>query len=180
MDFNRRKKVVIATLVAIGYADQGVAEDARKSIQELEDELTIQADRVASIVRDVEGRFHAHISHGGAPAGGGVDWGGFWGPLFGMLFSIPANGLSVGARSDVLRGPFGEKGLDKGFRDQIREQVKPGTSAVFMVIEHAPPDKAVGALARYGGTMIKTALSNTGLERLREALRPPASTDVLA
>jgi uncharacterized membrane protein len=165
--------VVLATLVAIGYADQGVAEDARKSIQELEDELTIGADHVAAISRDVEGRYHAHISHSAASAVGGVDCGPFWEVLFGVLFFIPVAGIPPTARSHVLRG-------HDTFRDQVRRQLKPGTSALFMVIERGALDKMADALARYGGTMIDTSLSKAEVEGLREMLRTPTSADASA
>ena len=169
--------LVMATLVVIGYADQGVAEDARQSIQDLEDELSIQSDHVASIARDVEGRYHAHISHSGVSAGEAIDWGSFWGALFGLLFFIPVAGVALGPGAGVLRDHLGGKGIDEGFRDEVRAQVKPGTSAVFVMTERTAPDKAVGAVARYGGTMIKTSLSTAQFERLREALRSPTPVD---
>lgn len=157
----------MATLVVIGYADQGVAEAARKSVQELEDELTIEAGHVASIARDVEGRYHAHISHSGAFASGGVDWGGFWGAVFDLLFSVPSASLALSSGTGVL---LGEEGSSRAFQDQVRERVKPGTSALFILVERDPPDKAVGSLARYGGAMIKASFSDAEFERLREAL----------
>ena len=40
----------MATLVAIGYPEQGTAEQARRTVQQLESELIIQADQVAAIV----------------------------------------------------------------------------------------------------------------------------------
>jgi uncharacterized membrane protein len=43
----------MATLVAIGYPDQGTAEQAREAVAKLEADLAIQADQVASISRDV-------------------------------------------------------------------------------------------------------------------------------
>jgi uncharacterized membrane protein len=168
----------MAALLAIGYADQSVAEDARRSIQQLEDELATQVDHVASISRDVEGRYHAHISQSAASAGGGVDWGRFWWALFGSLFCTPAAGLAFGADPAALRARLGEQWIDERFRDQVRQQVKPGTSAVFMVTEQATSDKAVGALARFGGTLIMTSLSNAKLKGLRELLRSPTYTDV--
>ena len=67
----------MATLVAIGYPDQGAAEKARQTLYRLEQDLVIQADQVASISRDLEGKYHVHTSHGGASAGGGAMWGGF-------------------------------------------------------------------------------------------------------
>ena len=163
----------MATLVAIGYPDEGTAEQARETVQQLESELIIQADQVAAISRDPEGMYHVHTAHGGASAGGGARWGGFWGLLFGMLFFIPFAGLALGAGLGALFGHMGEKGIDKAFQEQVRDYVKPGTSALFMVIEQATPDKAVAALQQYGGTVIKTSLSEEDTRRLQEALQPP-------
>ena len=168
----------MATLVAIGYPDQGTAEQARSTVAELEADLVIQADQVAAISRDLEGKYHVHTTHGGASAGGGAVWGGFWGMLFGLLFFIPFAGLAIGAGMGALFGHFGEKGIDKAFQQQVRDYVKPGTSALFMVIEHATPDKAIAALQQYGGTVIKTSLSDEDTKKLQEALKPPEAAKV--
>jgi uncharacterized membrane protein len=164
----------MATLVAIGYPDQGTAEQARQTVQELEAELIIQADQVAAISRDLEGKDHVHTSHGGASAGAGAWWGGFWGFLFGLLFFIPFAGLALGAGMGALFGHFGEKGIDKAFQQQVRDYLKPGTSALFLVIEQATPDKAIAALQQYGGTVIKTSLSEEDTKKLQDALQPQA------
>ena len=163
----------MATLVAIGYPDQGTAEEARGTVRQLESDLIIQADQVASISRDGEGKYHVHTSHGGASAGGGAWWGGFWGLLFGLLFFIPIAGLAFGAGMGALFGHFGEKGIDKAFQEQVRDYVKPGTSALFMVIEQVTEDKAVAALQQYGGTVIRTSLSEEDTKKLQDALQPP-------
>src|ERR1700751_6405776 len=125
----------MATLVAIGYPDQGTAEQARLTVQKLEAELIIQADQVAAISRDLEGKYHVQTTHGGASAGGGAWWGGFWGFLFGLLFFIPFAGLALGAGMGALFGHFGEKGIDKAFQQQVRDYVQPGTSALFLIID---------------------------------------------
>jgi uncharacterized membrane protein len=164
----------MATLVAIGYPDQGTAEQARQTVQGLEADLIIQADQVAAISRDLEGKYHVHTSHGGASAGAGAWWGGFWGFLFGLLFFIPFAGLALGAGMGALFGHFGEKGIDKAFQQQVRDYLKPGTSALFMVIEQATPDKAIAALQQYGGTVIRTSLSEEDTKRLQDAIQPEA------
>ncbi len=164
----------MATLVAIGYPDQGTAEQARDTVAGLEADLVIQADQVASISRDPEGKYHVHTSHGGASAGAGAWWGGFWGFLFGLLFFIPFAGLALGAGMGALFGHFGEKGIDKAFQEQVRDYLKPGTSALFLVIEQATPDKAIAALQQYGGTVIRTSLSDEDTRDLQAALTPPA------
>jgi uncharacterized membrane protein len=162
----------MATLVAIGYPDQGTAEQARQTVGALEADLIIQADQVAAISRDLEGKYHVHTSHGGASAGAGAWWGGFWGLLFGLLFFIPFAGLAIGAGMGAIFGHFGEKGIDKAFQQQVRDYLKPGTSALFMVIEQVTPDKAIAALQQYGGTVIRTSLSEEDTKRLQDALAP--------
>jgi len=162
----------MATLVAIGYPGETTAEDARKTVQGLESDLIIQADQVAAISRDAEGKYHITTTHGGASTGGGAVWGGFWGFLFGLIFLVPFAGLAIGAGFGALFGHLGEKAIDKEFQEQVRDQVQPGTSALFMIIEQATPDKAIEALKGYGGTVIKTSLSDEDTKKLQEALTP--------
>ncbi len=159
----------MATLVAIGYPDQGTAEQAMETVGGLQSELIIQAEQVAAISRDPEGKYHVHTQHGSV-AGAGAWWGGFWGFLFGLLFLIPFAGLAIGAGMGALFGHFGQKGIDKAFQDQVRAYLQPGTSALFMVITQVTEDKAVAALQQYGGTVIKTSLSDEDTKRLEEAL----------
>src|SRR5437763_16997934 len=160
----------MATLVAIGYPDQTTAEEARQTVQRLEADLIIQADQVAAISRDNDGKYHVTTTHGGASAGGGAAWGGFWGLLFGLLFFVPFAGLALGAGFGALFGHLGEKGIDKAFQDQVRDSVKPGTSALFMGIEQMTEDKAVAAREQYGGTVIKTSLPDEDTKKREEAL----------
>lgn len=165
----------MATLVAIGYPDETTAEQARLTVQGLEADLIIQADQVASIARDAEGKYHVTTSHGGASAGAGAWWGGFWGLLFGMLFFIPFAGLALGAGFGALFGHLGAKDIDAAFAQQVRDQVQPGTSALFLIIEQVTPDKAIAALAQYGGTVIKTSLSDEDTAALQSALTPKSA-----
>ena len=153
--------------------DQTIAEEAMQTVSQLESELIIQADQVAAISRDLEGKYHVHTNHGGASAGAGAWWGGFWGFLFGLLFFIPFAGIAIGAGMGALFGHMGKQGIDKAFQQQVRDYLKPGTSALFMVIEKATPDKAIAALQQYGGTVIKTSLSDDDTKKLQDALQPP-------
>ncbi len=166
----------MATLLAIGYPDEATGEQARLTVQQLEADLIIQADQVASISRDAQGKYHVHTTHGGASAAGGAWWGGFWGLLFGLLFFIPFAGLAIGAGFGALFGHMGEKGIDKAFQQQVRDYVQPGTSALFMIIEQVTEDKAVAALQQYGGTVIRTSLSDEDTKQLQEALSSPAAS----
>jgi uncharacterized membrane protein len=160
----------MATLVAIAYEDESTAEAARQTVQGLEADLVIQADQVAAISRSSDGKYHVTTTHGGSSTGGGAWYGGFWGFLFGLIFFVPFAGLALGAGMGALFGHLGKNAVDKAFVEEVREQVKPGTSALFMVIEKATPDKAIASLKHYGGTVIRTSLSDEDAAKLQEAL----------
>jgi uncharacterized membrane protein len=162
----------MATLVAIGYPDETTAEQARQTVSRLEGELVIQSDQVAAISRDKEGKYHVTTTHGGSSTAGGAVWGGFWGLLFGLLFFIPFAGWAIGAGFGALFGHLGKNMIDKEFQQQVRDYVQPGTSALFLIIEKATPDKAIAALKEYGGTVIRTSLSDEDTAKLEEALAP--------
>jgi uncharacterized membrane protein len=48
--------------------------------------------------------------------------------------------------------------------------VKPGNSALFMIVEKVTPDKAIDALSKFGGTVLKTSLSDEDTKKLQEEL----------
>ena len=158
----------MSDLIVIGYPDETTAALAADEARSLAKDLIIQPDAIASIVRDKEGKFHVNTSH--HAVGTGATWGMFWGLLFGLLFFIPVFGLAIGAGLGALMGKITKSGINKEFQDQVRDLVKPGTSALFLMVEKVTPDKAVEALSRYGGTVLKTSLTKEGEEQLQEAL----------
>jgi uncharacterized membrane protein len=169
------KRFTMATLVAIGYPDETTATAAADEAQRLAADLIIQPDAIAVISRDTEGRFHVTTNH--HAVGEGATWGMFWGLLFGMLFFIPFFGMALGAGLGALMGKLTKSGIDKTFQDQVRDLLQPGTSALFLVVEQATPDKAVEAMSRFGGTVLKSSLSKEAEAELQEALHGgPAKT----
>ena len=102
--------------------------------------------------------------------GRGATWGMFWGLLFGLLFFIPVFGIAIGAGLGALMGKITKSGIDKQFQDQVRDMLQPGTSALFLMLEKVTPDKAVEAMSKYGGTVLKTSLSKEGEKELQDAL----------
>ena len=158
----------MADLIAIGYPDEATAEAAAEEARRLAKDLIIEPDAIAVIERDKSGAFHVHTQH--HLVGAGATWGMFWGLLFGLLFFIPVFGLAIGAGLGALMGKVTKAGIDKQFQDQVRDLLQPGTSALFLMVEKVTPDKAVEAMSKFGGTVIKTSLSKEGEQELQEAL----------
>jgi uncharacterized membrane protein len=78
--------------------------------------------------------------------------------------------MAVGAGVGALMGKVEKSGIDKEFQNQVRDMLKPGTSALFLVVEKVTPDKAVDGLRQYGGTVLKSSLSKDAEAQLQDAL----------
>jgi len=155
-------------LIAIGYDDTTTALAAMDEVEKLAKDLVIQPDAVAAIVRNDEGKYRTITNQ--HLVGAGATWGMFWGLLFGILFFVPVFGLAWGAGLGAIMGKISKSSIDKGFQDQVREQVKPGTSALFLIVEQMTTDKALAGLSKFGGTVLKTSLSEEDEKELQEAL----------
>jgi uncharacterized membrane protein len=163
----------MADLIAIGYPDEATAEAAADEARGLARDLIIEPEAIAGSVRDDEGKYHVHTSHN--PVGRGATWGMFWGLLFGLLFFVPVFGIAIGAGLGALMGKITKSGIDREFQDQVRGMLRPGTSALFLMVDKVTPDKAVEAMSKHGGTVLKTSLSKEGEQELQEALHGHAA-----
>jgi uncharacterized membrane protein len=163
----------MSDLIAIGYPDEATAEAAAEEARRLAKDLIIEPDAIAVIVRDEEGKYHVHTSH--HMVGAGATWGMFWGLLFGVLFFVPVFGIAIGAGLGALMGKVTKSGIDSQFQDQVRGMLKPGNSALFLMLEKVTPDKAIDAMSKYGGTVLKTSLSKDGEKELQDALHGGAA-----
>jgi uncharacterized membrane protein len=158
----------MADLIAIGYDDETTALEAEKEAEKLAADLIIQADAIAAIVCDKDGKYKVTTNH--HAVGQGTVWGMWWGLLFGLLFFVPVFGMAIGAGFGALFGKLEKTGVDKAFQEQVRDMLKPGTSALFLVVEKVTPDKAVDALKQFGGTVLKTSLSEDTEKQLQAEL----------
>src|SRR3954467_13573811 len=163
----------MAELIAIGYPDTVTAHAAADEAERLAEDLIIQPDAIAVIVRKEDGKYKVTTNH--HSVGAGTTWGMFWGFLFGLLFFVPVLGMAVGAGMGAIMGKVTKSGIDKQFETQVRDMLQPGTSALFLVVEKVTPDKAVEGLAQYGGTVLKSSLSKETEAELQEALHGGAT-----
>jgi uncharacterized membrane protein len=104
--------------------------------------------------------------------GVGALGGAFWGLLFGLLFFIPLLGAAVGAGLGAMTGAMADVGIDDDFIKSVRDQVTPGTSALFLLTSDAVRDRVKAAYDEQGGpraTLVHTNLSKDEEAALRQA-----------
>jgi len=83
--------------------------------------------------------------------------------------------MALGAGLGALMGKVTQSGVNKDFQERVRDMLQPGTSALFLVVEKVTPDKAVEALGKYGGTVLKSSLSHEAEQALQEELHGTAA-----
>lgn len=96
-------------------------------------------------------------------------WGALWGFLFGLLFFVPLLGTAVGAGVGALAGHFADTGIDRDFIRSVQDKVTPGTSALFLLSDHAAMGRLKLEFVNMNPELISTNLSEEQEQRLREA-----------
>jgi uncharacterized membrane protein len=97
--------------------------------------------------------------------------------LIGLLFLNPLLGAVVGAGAGALSGKFRDIGVDDNMMKEVGQSLKPGTSALFVLIRKATPDKVLEGLKQFTGKgrIFQTNLSKDDDKALREVLETPAA-----
>ncbi len=95
-------------------------------------------------------------------------WGAFWGLLFGVLFFIPVIGVAAGAAIGAVSKAVGAVGIRKEDLERIREEVQPGTSALFALTENANLDRAGERMHGLRGKLVSTNLTEGERDLLLE------------
>jgi uncharacterized membrane protein len=141
-----------------------IAEDTLKDLQRRE---LIQIND-AAIVSYPEGAKKPKTRQLRSLAGAGALGGAFWGMLFGLIFFIPLLGLAIGAGMGALMGSMTDVGIDDAFIRRMREEIQPGTSALFLMTSGAVVDKVKDAFAGQQMVLVETNLSHEQEDKLRE------------
>jgi uncharacterized membrane protein len=157
----------MAELVVLGYPDEKTAQSVYDKIQELESDLIVEGT-AATVTRSADGK--VHVTTPSHAVGAGAATGALWGAMFGLLFFVPIGGLIVGGLMGAIAGKAADMGLDDEFRRKVQDVLQPGSSAVVLVFRKATADKALEALAPYGGEVLRTSLSKEAEEEITKAL----------
>ncbi len=148
----------MATLTVWKFDTPGGAEAASKILQGLSREnLVVIHD--AAVVEWEEGKKKPKTRQLNNLAGAGALGGAFWGLLFGLIFLVPLLGAAVGAATGALSASLADVGIDDTFIDGVRDQITPGTSALFVMTSDAVLDKVRDAFGNDHPELILTNLT---------------------
>ena len=166
----------MADLVVVAYDGENTADQVLNTLRQLQKEYLIDLEDAVVAVRDKNGkvRIKQSVPLVTMSAAGGAVWGGLFGLLIGLLFLNPllgwAAGLAMGAGAGALSGALADYGINDDFIKEIGRSLERGKSAIFMLVRRVNTDKALPELAKFGGRIIRTSLSNEQEARLKRAL----------
>ena len=161
----------MSTLVAIEYDDQFKAEEVRLSLMKLQKEYLIDLEDAVVAVKDQKGKVRLHQAVNLTAAG--ALSGGFWGALIGMIFLNPILGMAIGATAGGVSGALTDVGINDKFMTELAENMKPGSSTLFVLVRKVTPDKVLDEMKGTGGKILQTSLSHEDEAKLQAALSAP-------
>jgi len=141
-----------------------IAEDTLKNLQRME---LIQILDAATVTYP-EGARKPKTRQLRSLAGVGALGGAFWGMLFGLIFFVPLLGMAIGAGMGALSGSMTDVGIDDSFIRRMRDEITPGTSALFVLSSGAVVDKVKEAFEGQQMVLVETNLSHEQEDKLRE------------
>jgi uncharacterized membrane protein len=158
----------MTTMTVLEFPTADGADQLLGKLQQLQKQQLIQVND-AAIVTWPAGQKKPKTRQLHNLAGAGALNGAFWGMLFGLLFFIPFFGLAIGAGMGALMGSMSDVGIDDTFIKQVREKVKPGTSALFLLTSGAVVDRVAEAIKGTQAEVVSTNLSAEQEQKLRAA-----------
>jgi len=158
----------MSTLVVIGFDDPFKAEEVRLKLRKLQKDYLIDLEDAVVAVKDESGKVKLHQAMNLTAAG--AVGGGFWGALIGLIFLNPLLGMAVGATAGAVSGTLTDLGIDDAFMKELAGHLKNGSSALFVLVRKATPDKVLDELAGTGGKVLKSSLSHDDEAKLQAAL----------
>jgi uncharacterized membrane protein len=159
----------VATLTVWKYDDPEGADRALATLEQLQKEQLINVNDGAVVSwppdRSKPKTRQLHNLKAAGALGGS-----FWGFLFGLIFFVPILGLAIGAAAGALAGSLTDVGIDDKFIKRVREEITPGTSALFVMTSDAVLDKVRERFLAAGRPeLIHTNLSQEQEDALRES-----------
>jgi uncharacterized membrane protein len=158
----------MATLTVWKFDTAGGAEGALTTLERMQKEELLQINDGAYVYWP-EGKKKPKTEQLHKLTGAGALGGSFWGLLFGLIFFVPLLGLAVGAAMGAMAGSMSDVGIDDQFIREVRAQVTPGTSALFVLTSNVVVDKVVDEFRDSGATLVSTNLTHEQEAKLREA-----------
>ena len=158
----------MSNLIVIVYPDEHQAEQVRLDFIKMQKEYLVTLEDAVIAVKKPDGKVKLHQMYN-LTLGGAIS-GALWGTLIGLIFMMPVFGLVVGAGTGAVAGALSDVGINDEFMKKLASTLKPGYSALFVLVDSQITDKVMKELEGTGGTIIQTSLSTIDQDKLQKVL----------
>ncbi len=158
----------MSNLVVIGFEDEASAFEMRAELAKMQKEYLIEMEDIVVVTKDEDDKVKLHQAVN-LTATGAVG-GSFWGMLIGFLFLNPLAGAAIGAGAGALSGKLSDIGINDKFMKELADTFRPGSSALFVLVRKATPDKVLEGLKNFKGKVLQTSLTKDKEDELRQVL----------
>jgi uncharacterized membrane protein len=154
-------------LVVVAFDHFDDAKTAMERLRSLERDGRIRFEDTAIVQRDPDGTAHVKNEVSGTTETATVV-----GAVIGGLvsFMFPLAGIAIGAALGAAVGVLLDRGVSRAFVDEVKTTLRPGRSALFLVVRESDADATLAALRSFHGDVIQTTLDSEAEEALRQAL----------
>lgn len=171
----------MSDLIAVSFNNVDEADAVLSQLVELQKEHLVDLEDAVVVIRRSTGKIQLKQSYN--LVGQGASYGGLsgatWGTLVGLLFLNPLAGLAVGAvagaGAGALAGALSDYGINDDFVRSVGEKLVPDSSAIFVLVRKAQPEKVLADLSKFKGTVIRSSLSPEQEKKLRAAIEQPST-----
>jgi uncharacterized membrane protein len=187
----------MSNLIVVGFKkDMFRASQVLNQLSALDADWVIELRDAVTVYRDYSGKLRVDQTY--ITTGEGAAWGGLWGSLIGLTLAIPftagasaaaaagalaagaLGGGALGAATGALDVEFWRDtvGISEDFISEVGALVQPGDSAIFVLVRRADPAYVADQFRGFGGTVLRSTLTQEQTERVQAVLdgkKPTAS-----
>lgn len=164
----------MSDLIVLTYNNEEKAGSVLAAVAKMKQENVQKAligiEDAAVIYKNAKGNVKVRQTLESAIKGSKVVSGGFWGLLIGFLFGGPLLGSLLGMGLSALFGRKIDIGIDNEFINQVGDELSPGDSALFLLVNNTPVATVGEALKEFGGTLYHTSFSKETAELFNQAM----------
>jgi uncharacterized membrane protein len=180
----------MAELIVVGFKqDMYRASEVLNTLQDMNESWVVDLNDAVAVYRDYKGKLRVDQSYQ-MTTGEGAAWGGLFGGLIGALLAAPftagvsaaaaaatvaagsLSGVTLGATAGAIDAEDWKEdyGISEDFVDRVGTMIQPGDSAIFALLRALDPDLVAAQFKGYGGTILRTTLSETQRAKVEATL----------
>jgi uncharacterized membrane protein len=157
------------SFLAVVYPDKSRASKVLKALKKVKAPKLIDLENAVYVTRDKRGS--VQLRELGFRRKKNTIGDSITGLVAGSLLLTPVDGATLADATDTIRHKVASLHIEDSFTLELRAQLQPDSSAIFLLIQKAFPDEVIPRITPYGGTILETLLTPQDKTQLEKAIK---------